>query len=184
MSLSSMARVAPARTVFLPAGHWTVDRHRSTLTFAVRHLRLARVRGRFALFAGRIDAGAVLDVSGTVDVASIDTGDAVRDEHLRGEGFFDAAAFPRIEYRAEQVLADAEDWRIPGWLTVRDVSAPLNLRATSATPVGADMRIAARGEFSRRAFGLQWPGLIEAGRIAVSDRVAIELDVVVRRSQP
>jgi polyisoprenoid-binding protein YceI len=183
MSLSSMGRVALARAAFLPPGQWTVDRHRSTLAFAVRHLRLARVRGRFVLFAGRIDTGSALNISGTVDVASIDTGDAVRDAHLRGTSFFDAAAFPRIEYCAQQVLADAEGWRIPGWLTIRDVSGPLLLRATSVTPDDDGMRIAARGELSRRAFGLEWPGLIEAGRLAVSDHVAIELDVFVRRSQ-
>ncbi len=182
MSISSVGRTAPGHAVFLPPGVWTVDRQFSTVAFVVRHLRLARVRGRFAAFAGRIDAASSVGASGTVDVASIDTGEPLRDEHLRGEGFFDAGAFPQIEYGADQVVADAEDWRISGWMTIRDVTGPLVLHANSTAQDDGSMRIAARGEISRRAFGLEWSGLVEAGGLAVSDRVAIELDIVVRRS--
>jgi polyisoprenoid-binding protein YceI len=168
-------------TTLLPEGVWTVDPARSRLGFEVRHLRFARVRGRFHAFACRIDVGPRLRITGAVDVSSLDTGDPVRDQHLLVPAFLDAADHPQLRYEADGAEQERDGWRIAGRLTIRDATRPLTLRATPAPQPDDAVRIAARGEIRRRDFGLQWDGLLEAGQMVVSDRVTFTLDVLAVR---
>ncbi|HYN90864.1 MAG TPA: YceI family protein [Thermoleophilaceae bacterium] len=163
----------------LPAGSWTIDASRSTVGFAVRHLRVARVRGRFTAFEGRLDAHGAVRVAGTVEAASIDTGEPIRDEHLRSAAFFNAVGYPTVRYAAEQATFDGG--RLAGALTIRDVTRPLTLRTTATPGPSASVRITAQGHLSRRDFGLEWDGLIQAGEVAVSDRVDVLVDVLAVR---
>ena len=81
-----------------PAGVWPIDAGRSRVEFALKHMLLATLRGRFESFQGVLEIGAdgVARASGSVDAASICTGDAVRDEHLRSSSdFFDVERHPR-----------------------------------------------------------------------------------------
>ena len=75
-----------------------MDRADSTVAFEVRHLKVARVRGRFGAFEGHVDIASQVGIAGSVEVASVDTGDPVRDQRLCAEDFFDAAAHPRMEF--------------------------------------------------------------------------------------
>ena len=107
----------------LAAGTWEVDAARSEVGFEVRHLGLARVRGRFTRSAGN-GAGRpriARSVDGAVEVASVDTGDERRDHYLRtAEDFFDPARHPRIEFTCGPVsVAANRAFRLDGELTIR-----------------------------------------------------------------
>lgn len=157
----------------LPPGRWEIDPDASTVGFRVRHFRFAIVDGRFTELAGTTDASGT---AGSIDVASIDTGHPVRDERLRSPDFFDAGRFPQMTFEAAGPIERV----VNGQLTIRDVTRPLVFEVEPATASTEARRLRARTSISRKAFGLDWAGLREAGRLIVSDRVDLLLELVVR----
>jgi polyisoprenoid-binding protein YceI len=165
---------------------WTIDAAHSAISFSIRHMVFSKVRGRFGTYTGAIQ----LDdddltkswVEVTIDAASIDTGTAQRDTHLRSADFFDAERFPQLRFRSRRVESTGDGLRVHGDLTIRDVTREVTLEAESAgrgvDPYGKE-RIAfvAKTSIDRKSFGLTWNQLLEAGGVLVGDRVDIELDV-------
>ena len=160
-----------------------IDCGRSKLAFDVRHLKVLHVRGCFSEFSGTLsgDADGPTLIEATVDVASVQTGDARRDAGLRSEPFFDADRYPVMTYAG--IGPPPSGWdscEIEGWLTIRDVRRPLLLRARS-TRSAADVDelcLHAEGRVSRRDFGLDWdPAFLKAG-LAIDDLVRVTIDVV------
>src|SRR2546423_174447 len=97
-------RTAP----IVPPGTWTVDPTHSNVEFAVKHMGIATVRGRFTKFDGTLEVGADLSGSGVfgkVSVASITTNDEQRDAHLRSPDFFDAERYPEITFASSRIEA-------------------------------------------------------------------------------
>ena len=93
-------------TTAVPTGTYSVDPAHSNVEFAVKHLGIATVKGTFASFEGTLELGETLADSvayGTVDVASIDTKESARDEHLRSADFFDAARNPQLTFRSTEI---------------------------------------------------------------------------------
>lgn len=171
-----MATALHAEAV-VPAGSWMVDRERSTVEFGIRHLLLVPLKGRFEEFEGTlvVDRAGDAVARGLVRAASIETGDATRDERLRGSEFFDAERWPAIRFASERVeRLDTSRLRIVGELTIRDATRELELtaRRTSATRDGIELALT--GELSRSAFGVESRQLLEAG---ISDRVELLLRV-------
>ena len=154
----------------LPPGRWTVDPDASSAGFRVRHLGFATVEGRFADLVGTVDDR---HADGTVAVASIDTGNGVRDERLRSPEFFDAQRFPRIAFESDAPGGAV----VAGRLTIGDVTGPVTFEVEPAGDDPGAPRLRARAVLSRRAFGLDWAGLREAGRLITSDRVELLLDL-------
>ena len=118
-----------------------------------------------------------------IDVASLDTGNAERDGHLRSPDFFDAEQYPTISFRSTKVEAgDSGTWAVTGDLTVRDVTRPITLEVdfdgANASPMG-DERIAfsAATEVDREDWGLTWNVALETGGVLVGKKVRIELNV-------
>lgn len=161
-------------------GTWTVDAGASTVGFAVRHFGVATVRGSFAVLHGGLDAGTrELTAAGELDVASVDTGNRIRDDRLRAE-LFATDAFPT----ARIAWTDASHGLRLGRRVLR---AELTIRDVTCT-VPFDVEIEPRDEnrlhvrldatIRQSDFGLEWDALREAGRRLVSDRVRITADVV------
>lgn len=165
---------------------WAVDAAHTNAEFAVKHLMISTVRGRFADVSGTVELDAEdpanSSVQVTINVASIDTRQAQRDEHLRSADFFDVANFPVLTFTSTRVNADGDQIRIEGDLTIRGVTKPVTLRVTeegrTRDPWGGD-RIGFSGstKINRRDFGLTWNQVLEAGGFAVGDEVKITLDV-------
>ena len=151
---------------------WLVDPACSTVGFRVRHFGVATVSGRFTSFAGCLDGDAI---SGTVEAASVDTGQDLRDERLRLE-LFDTDAFPEIRFSARGPLESP----FRGKLTIRGVTQPVTFALATESFADGTIRVRAHAKISRKAFGLHWAALVEAGRLVVSDRVDLELDLVLR----
>src|SRR5215208_4514418 len=121
-----MASIVTAPSTSLAAGSWQIDPAHSNVEFAVRHLMISTVKGRFGDVAGTIQvdgndpAKTVLDV--TINAASIDTREAQRDTHLRSADFFDVERFPTLRFRSTRVSGEPEELRVTGDLTIRDVT--------------------------------------------------------------
>ncbi|MGW3556773.1 YceI family protein [Streptomyces sp. NPDC000963] len=168
-------------------GDYTIDPAHSSIGFTVRHAMVTNVRGTFAEHEGTLkldgtDPGAST-ASIDVRIASVDTGIADRDGHLRGGDFFDAERFPLMTFRstrAEQLGGDA--YRITGDLTIKDVTRPLSIDLEfngTATDVYGNERVGFEGsaEILRSEWGLTWNAALETGGVMVSDKVKLSFDI-------
>jgi polyisoprenoid-binding protein YceI len=168
------AAARPTSPGILGSGSWVVEASGSTVGFRVRHLGVATVVGHFTRFDGRTDDGGV---TGTVDVASIDSGQPVRDARLRSPECFDADRFPHMRLSAPRPVGS----KLYADLTIRDVTRPVCFEL-AAEALGPDaVRLSGSARISRDAFGLDWAALVKAGRRLVSDRVDLVIDLVLRR---
>ena len=166
---------------------WSIDAAHSGVTFTVRHMVFTKVRGRFLKHRGTIvldDAnleGSSVDVE--IDAASIDTGIADRDAHLRSPDFFDVEKHPQLRFRSTRIVNVGDGTlRVIGLLTIRDVTREVILDAETAgrgtDPWGNErVGFAAKTTIDRKEFGLTWNKVLEAGGVLVGDRIDIELDV-------
>jgi polyisoprenoid-binding protein YceI len=172
------------RVMLVPPGTWQVDPARSTVGYAMRHLKLTKVRGRFREFTGvvRCDSEGVASIDGSVEVASIDTGDRRRDARLCAEDFFDVKQHPTIALTAvSPPVAPGDTPTVLGTMTMRGASRPLKLQLDApASPVdgNGDLRIRANGVVSRRDFGLEWDSAFAAGGLVIDDRVSLRFDII------
>ena len=167
------------------AGTYSVDASHSEVGFAVRHLMVAKVRGRFSDFAGSIEiAENPLEstVSVTIQTVSVDTRDEQRDGHLRSGDFFDAEAWPTMSYQSRSVRrAGKGRYVVDGDLTIKDVTRPVALELSyegGATDPWGGVRagFSAKAEVDREAFGLGWNQALETGGVLVGKKVSIEIE--------
>ena len=166
---------------------WKIDGTHSGIHFSVRHMVIAKVRGQFSRWQGTLFVPdgdfrrATVDV--TIDAASIDTGVADRDKHLRSADFFDVEAYPEIAFKSRQVEdLGGDTLRLVGELTMHGVTREVTLEVESAgqakDPWGNTRAgFAARGSVDRKDFGLTWNQALEAGGVLVGEKVEIEIEV-------
>jgi polyisoprenoid-binding protein YceI len=176
----SIATATAARTT------WKIDSTHSHAEFAVRHLMISTVKGRFGVINGTVnlDEGDVTksDVDITIDVNSIHTHEAQRDAHLKSADFFDVEHFPAITFKSTRIAGDSSAFKVTGDLTIHGVTREVTLEATSEgrgkDPWGGERAgFSAHTKIKRSDFGLTWNQLLEAGGFAVGDDVKIALDV-------
>ncbi len=170
--------------VTIPAGTYNVDPSHSSVGFAVKHMGIATVRGEFRTFAGTLDlAGDAPSLSGTVDIASIDTRDEQRDGHLKSPEFFDAEQHPQISFHS--TAADvSEDGaiRLTGEITIKGITKPIELTGTVAEngedPWGNQRAgVEVEGTIDRREFDLKWNQTLPNGNLLVSNEVKLLVSV-------
>lgn len=157
---------------------WNIDPTHSSINFSVRHMVFAKVRGRFGKFSGKIELGATPSAEATIETASIDTGVADRDGHLRAADFFDVEKFPAITFKSKKV----EKNRVTGDLTIRDVTREVVLETEDGgqakDPWGnARVAFSAKTSIDRRDFGLKWNQALETGGVLVGEKIEIELEI-------
>ena len=170
----------------LAAGSWRIDPAHSHVEFAVRHLMISSVKGRFGDVSGTVEVDAadpsksVVDVS--INVASIDTREPQRDTHLRSADFFDVDRFPILRFRSTSVSGDGDELKVKGHLTIRDITREVTLTVTpegqGKDPWGGERAgYSARTKINRNDFGLTWNQLLETGGVVVGDEIKISIDV-------
>ncbi|UFS72519.1 YceI family protein [Geomonas sp. RF6] len=170
------------------ADSWTIDQEHSSVGFKVRHLMVSNVRGDFGKFSGAIQIddkdlrNSKVDV--IIDTASVNTGVAKRDAHLRSADFFDVERFPTMTFVSQRVeRVGADRLKVHGQLTLHGVTRPVVLDVEGPTkalkdPWGNLKRGAsAVTTINRKDFGLTWNKAIESGGVAVGDEVTIALEV-------
>jgi len=172
-------------------GDYTLDANHSRVGFIARHAMVTKVRGLFKDIEGQIHIDgqnpSASTVEVTIQVASIDSQQADRDNHLRSADFFDAESYPTITFKSTKAEAvDADTYRLTGDLTIRDTTRPvaIDLELTGATndPWGM-FRIGFEGSVvvNRRDWGLGWNMALDTGGLLVSEKITIELDVAAVR---
>jgi polyisoprenoid-binding protein YceI len=167
------------------AGTWSIDPVHSEVGFAVRHMMVSKVRGRFRDFSGQIVTGQdVLDSSVTaeIDLASIDTGNEQRDAHIRSADFFEVETYPTMTYRSTGIRRHGDDYVVDGKLTLKGVTkdVPLALELNGFGPDaygGTRAGFTATAEINRRDFGVNFSAVMETGGAVVGDKVTIQLEI-------
>jgi polyisoprenoid-binding protein YceI len=176
--------------VTLPAGvrakTYEVDPEHTSVGFNVRHL-FSQVRGRFDTFQGKIEFDPAqpqkTKIEGTIDVATINTNQAKRDEHLRSRDFFYVEKFPKITFAStgvDSIGPDKKSGKLKGTLTIRGVEKPVVLDVAYLGE-GKDPWGTVRAGFSatttinRKDFGLNWNETLETGGFLVGDEITIEI---------
>ncbi len=168
-------------------GDYQLDVTHTRLGFTARHAMVTKVRGSFEEFEGsaHLDAANPANSSATVTakVASITTGNAQRDGHLRTNDFFDAPTFPEMTFVSTAVEAvDAETFRLTGDLTMKGIAKPVTVDFTftgsSKDPYG-NLRAGFEGTttIKRSDWGLTYNAALETGGMLISDKITLEFDV-------
>lgn len=162
-----------------------LDVAHTSVAFMARHMMVTNVRGGFNSFRGHIDLDTE-DVTRSkvyveIDVASIDTRNQRRDDHLRSDDFFSAAQYPTITFLGERVEREGDTLILHGHLTIRDVTRPVAIPFELTGPItaGGRDRIGAEGELriDRFEYGVQWNDAMETGGLVVGPEIRILLNV-------
>jgi polyisoprenoid-binding protein YceI len=166
---------------------WNIDTTHSAIGFSVRHMVIAKVRGRFREWNGTVRLDGNDPTRGSVEVeidaASIDTGVLDRDNHLRSGDFFDVQRFPKLRFSSKAVeKLEGERYRLRGQLTIRDVTREVELDVEyggQARDPWGNTRAAftASTSIQRSDFGLNWNQVVEAGGVLVGDRIDIDIEI-------
>lgn len=164
---------------------WNLDPIHTSLDFAVRHMAIATVRGRFKKVNGWVETdgdGALQAIEANIEAASIDTGEPQRDAHLRSPDFLDAEKYPYLIFRgtAVEALQDGR-YRVTGNLSIRDETRPVTLDVEATKPIidpygyrraGAS----ATAALNRKDWGLTWNKVLEFGALLVGEEIKITLE--------
>ena len=178
-----LSRTVEGRLVPSP-GTYQIDASHTTVDFVARHLMVAKVRGTFRDVKGTLVVDesperSSLDV--TVAMASVDTREEARDNHLRSPDFFDVEKFPTMTYVASSVHPKGDHWVSEGQLTIHGTTRPVELAIEFLGSItdpwgGARIAFSATGEIDREEFGLTWNAAIETGGVVVSRAIKIEIE--------
>jgi polyisoprenoid-binding protein YceI len=182
-----MSTTAETATTALEATTWTVDPSHTTVEFSVKHLMIATVKGRLDAVRGSVlldpTRPAASRVEVEMDAASIDTGEAKRDEHLRSADFLDVASWPQLRFVGKRVEGDTtRRFRLAGDLTIRGVTREVVLdvrhEGSARDPWGSDRQaFHATTSINRSDFGLRWNVALETGGMLVGEEVRVAIDV-------
>jgi polyisoprenoid-binding protein YceI len=163
---------------------WAIDTTHSEAQFKVKHLVISTVTGSFKKFQGDVSAEDETfdnaEVNVVIDTNSIDTNQADRDGHLKSEDFFAAERFPTITFNG--VLEKADDYKLVGELTIRDVKKPVSLDVEFGGIVkdpwgNIKAGFEVNGKINRKDFGLNWSALTEAGGMVVGEEVKLHFNI-------
>ena len=167
---------------------WQFDTVHSSISFSIRHLIIAKARGRFGKWSGTLTLDEERPDESRVDIeidaASIDTNEPQRDAHLRSADFFDVERFPTITFKSRRVQQNGDRLRITGDLTLHGVTREVTFDAEYAgeikDPWGNDRRgFSAKTAIDRKDFGLTFNQVLDAGGLALGDRVDIGVEIEV-----
>ena len=168
----------------LTAGTWAIDPVHSSITFAVRHLVVSKVRGSFENFSGAIvvaEDGAP-SVTAEIAVDSLHTGNEQRDAHVKAADFFDVATYPTASFASTGVRSDGDDYVLDGDFTLKGVTKPISLKLefNGVNPGMGHGEVAgfeASVVLNRKDFGIDIDMPLETGGAVVGDKVTITLEL-------
>jgi polyisoprenoid-binding protein YceI len=166
---------------------WAVDATHSSVDFSIRHMMVSNVKGTFHTYSASIDADpsdlTTADIQFSVDLASIDTRNADRDNHLRTGDFFDIEKYPQLTFNATKIEKKSDDeYAVTGDLSLHGVTRAETFAATfegsGKDPWGNEkVGFSAKGAINRSDYGLTYNAVLETGGIMVGDTVKISLEI-------
>jgi len=160
--------------------NWALDKSHSKVGFAVTHMVVAEVEGKFNDFEGKVVSTSEdfngADIEFTAKVASIDTDSERRDSHLKSDDFFNAEKFPEVKFKGKLVKENGK-YLLKGDFTMRDVTKPVSFDVTYGGNVNTGRGVKAgfkiNGTIKRFDYGLKWNSALESGSLVVGDEVQI-----------
>ena len=167
---------------------WNIDPVHSVAEFKVKHMMISNVKGQFTGISGvlKLDEGDITksSIEATIDAASISTGDAQRDGHLKSADFFNVETFPTLGFKSTHVTRNADgDLTIDGDLTMHGVTRKASFAVEGPSAPAKDpwgntrIGLSATTKINRKDFGLTWNSTLETGGVLVGEEVTITLDV-------
>jgi polyisoprenoid-binding protein YceI len=178
----------------VPGGDYNIDPAHSIVGFAIRHLEINWVEGRFKDFTGKINFDerdiTASSVEFTAKIESIDTGVEPRDKHLRTADFFDAAQYPLMTFKSTRVERKGKNgYVLHGDLTLRGVTKPVALPFTITGAIkdpwgNTRFGINAQAKINRRDYGFTWGKALENGGLDIGNEVSIDLQLEAVRPAP
>jgi polyisoprenoid-binding protein YceI len=167
------------------SGEFTLDKGHSRVDFVAKHMMVSKVRGQIRDFDAKIvlaDDPLQSTVEAVLKAATIETGVADRDNHLRSDDFLAADKFPEITFRSTRIAGHrGDEFEVIGDLTIRDVTREVTLKlefnGANVSPNGADLfGFSAETEIVREDFGLTWNMALESGGVMVGKKIKIEIE--------
>ncbi len=167
------------------AGTWKLDPTHSELSFSVRHLAISKVKGTFESFDATLITGETLEESSldaTIDIASVNTNQKDRDQHLRTSDFFLTDEHPTATFTSKQFTVDGDDFTATGDFTLRGVTKQVVLKGEFGGIVTdgygqTKAGVSAKTKINRHDFGVSWNAALEAGGLTLGEDVTINLEL-------
>jgi polyisoprenoid-binding protein YceI len=173
-----------------PATSYEIDPNHSSISFAVKHMLINTVRGKFKEFAGQIqleeDDLTKSSVDVTIQAETIDTGFPRRDDDLRGPGFLEVTKFPKITFASSRVEKQSQNYVLVGILTMhgvpKEVNIPFTYNGKMVDPAGR-VRIGMEGSLAinRRDWGITYSKMLDSGGLVAANEVQIQLDIEAKK---
>jgi polyisoprenoid-binding protein YceI len=177
--------------------NWKVDAAHSKLGFSVTHMMVSETEGKFKIFDGTAGSKTEMDftdanINFSADAASINTEDPKRDDHLRSKDFFDVEKFPTVTFKSTSMKLDGKgktSYILEGDLTMHGVTKKVKFLAIGAAKTVKDPYgnlkngFKVTGTINRKDFGLNWNAALEAGGVAVSEDVQIQLNIELNKAK-
>ncbi len=179
---------ATAATPATATTTWKIDPVHSSAEFKVKHMMISNVKGKFSDISGQLTFNEAepnrSTIEASIPIATLSTGDAQRDGHLKSPDFFDVEKFPTATFKSSEVkkISDGE-FAVVGALTLHGVTrnvsfAVEDFSAPGKDPWGQTRRgLTATTRINRKDFGLTWNTALETGGVLVGEDVHITLDV-------
>jgi polyisoprenoid-binding protein YceI len=184
---AALVLVASAATAGAQTADFKLDPNHSEADFSIKHMAVSTVHGSFRGISGVVHLDPTdmkkSSVDASIDVSSVDTGIAARDNHLKSPDFFDVAKFPTLTFKSTSVTKSGDGYAVKGDLTLHGVTKPVVLNMEAPTKEVADQRgklhrgFSATTVINRKDFGLVWGGTLTSGEAVLGDDVKITLDV-------
>jgi polyisoprenoid-binding protein YceI len=166
---------------------WTIDTAHSSVDFSIKHMMIAKVKGTFEHFDAQIEADPLdlttAKIEFTVDVASVNTKNADRDNHLRSADFFDVEKYPKMTFTATSIVKTGEgEYDVTGDLTLHGVTKSETFKVVyegmGKDPWGnVKAGFSVAGAIKRSDYGLTWNSALETGGVLIGDEVKVSLDI-------
>jgi polyisoprenoid-binding protein YceI len=196
-TLTTFAAVALISLTTKAQTNWNVDASHSKLGFAVTHMMVSETEGKFKIYEGKVTSekpdadftNAKIDFS--IDAASINTDDEKRDGHLKSADFFYVAKYPKINFKSTSMKPGKikGTYTLTGDLTMHGVTKPVVLTAIGASRIVKDpygmerYAFKVTGMLNRKDYGLSWNAALEAGGVAVSEEVRLDINIEITKAK-
>jgi len=172
---------------------WTVDPTHSSVDFSVRHMMIANVKGAFHQFEAQVEADpqdlTTADITFTVDLSSVDTRNADRDNHLKSGDFFNVEQNPNMTFKSTSIeKKDEGEYAVTGDLTLNGVTKPETFKVTfegqGKDPWGNEKAgFSAEGAVNRSDYGLTYNAALETGGVLIGDKIKVSLQIEASRAE-
>jgi polyisoprenoid-binding protein YceI len=176
--------------------NWKLDASHSKLGFAITHMMVSETEGKFKIFEGSVNSKSDMDftdakIDFVADVASINTEDEKRDGHLKSPDFFDVEKYPKITFKSTSMKPSGKgstSYVLEGDLTMHGVTKKVKFTAIGASKTVKDPYgnikngFKVTGVISRKDFGLVWNAALEAGGVALSEEVKVDLNIELNKA--